>query len=300
MNERGKNITVFLIDGNEYGPRTIEIPHMSVKAIYSQRSALTNILTRDEFENPGVYILKSIPDDSIYTEKIYVGEAENLKIRIKQHLADPDKEEFNEFIGFISTNSSLTKSHIKYLESKIIALTKEAKTSDIVNRTTPSLPSLPEANISDLDYFLDFIKLTLPIVNIKALMPTTTKTSHSAVSKEEEKLQSKIYYIKKNESEITAQMYEDNQGIIVLSGSQCRKTESNSISSGWIKLRQKLIKSEVLIDQGKFYVFKEDTIFSSLSAASSIIMGNQTRGPTMWIDENGDTYKANKEREFKS
>ncbi len=292
----GNKLTIFLIDGNEYGPRTVEIGNWSGKAIYSSRSALPNVLSRDEFENPGVYILKSIPDDNIYSEKIYVGEAENLKIRVKQHLSNPDKE-FTEFIGFISKDDLLTKSHIKYLESRIVTLAKEAKTSEIENGTAPSLPTLHEADISDMEYFLDQIKLILPVVSYKVLIPSVTK---NIPSKNREKVETQpiIYHIKSNKLE--AQMYESDQGIIVLNGSQCSKTTSKSISIGRIKIREKLLDSGVLIDKDKNYVFSEDTIFSSPSAASSTILGRQAPGPITWVDEKGITYKENQKRYFEN
>ena len=40
----GKKITVYMIDGTEYGPRLCEIGNWVGKAIYSPRAALNKIL----------------------------------------------------------------------------------------------------------------------------------------------------------------------------------------------------------------------------------------------------------------
>ena len=41
--------------GKEFGPRIIEIGNLVGKGIYSTRAAVMNIISRDEFNNPGVY-----------------------------------------------------------------------------------------------------------------------------------------------------------------------------------------------------------------------------------------------------
>ncbi|NLT51680.1 MAG: hypothetical protein GXX85_12260 [Ignavibacteria bacterium] len=56
----GKKLTVFLIDGKEFGPKIIEIGNWVGKGIYSPRISLVELLNkRVEFSNPGIYFLKS-------------------------------------------------------------------------------------------------------------------------------------------------------------------------------------------------------------------------------------------------
>ena len=128
------------------------------KAVYSSRASVNKIMHRPEFDNPGVYCLKGDPTDDAFDEKIYIGEAENIKSRLKQHLSDP-KKDFKELIFFVSKDELLTKTQIRYLESRLIQLAINAKTAQIDNGNSPSLPKLHEADISDMEYFLDQIKL---------------------------------------------------------------------------------------------------------------------------------------------
>ena len=131
----GKKLTVYMIDGTAYGPRLSEIGNWVGKAIYSPRASINKIMTRSEFDNPGIYCLKGDPTDDAFDEKIYIGEAENIKVRLKQHLSDPNKD-FKELIFFVSKDELLTKTQIRYLESRLVQLAIEAKTAQIKGKIT--------------------------------------------------------------------------------------------------------------------------------------------------------------------
>ncbi len=163
-----------MIDGTEYGPRFSEIGNWVGKAVYSPRTSINKIITRKEFDNPGIYCLKGDPTDDAYDERIYIEEAENIKTRIKQHLADSNKD-FKELIFFISKDELLTKTQIRYLESRLVEEAKDAKTAEIDNSTNPSRPTLHEADISDMEYYLEQMKLILPVMGFKFLISSTLK-----------------------------------------------------------------------------------------------------------------------------
>lgn len=123
---------------------------------------------------------------------------------------DPNKD-FEELVFFVSNDQLLTKTQIKYLESRIVQLAFEAKTVEIDNSTLPSIPTLHEADISDMEYFLEQIKLILPIMGFKFLVSTIAK--HANQKYPEENVISEIYNIKSEK--LTASMYETEQGFIV-------------------------------------------------------------------------------------
>ena len=283
----GKKLTVFMIDGTEYGPRIAEIGNWVGKGFYSPRAAINKIMTRPELTKPGVYFLKSVPKTDYYSERIYIGEAENIGTRLKQHLSDPNKD-FEELVFFVSNDHLLTKTQIKYLESRIVQLALEAKSAEIENGTSPSIPTLHEADISDMEYFLEQIKLILPIMGFKFLVSTIAK--QISQKQPEETSVSETYKIK---SPIyKASMYETEQGFIVTKGSQANKTLSPSISDTYKKLQEKLIASGILVDKVDFYEFTENTVFSSTSAASNIVLGRQSQGPVEWLNSQNKTYKS--------
>ncbi len=283
----GKKLTVFMIDGTEYGPRIAEIGNWVGKGFYSPRAAINKVMTRPEFSKPGVYFLKSVPKSDYFSERIYIGEAENIGTRLKQHLSDPNKD-FEELVFFISNDHLLTKTQIKYLESRIVQLALAAKSAEIDNGTTPSIPTLHEADISDMEYFLEQIKLILPIMGFKSLVSTIAK--QVSQKQPEETSVSETFKIKS--STYQAYMYETEQGFIVTKGSQASKKLSPSISETYKKLHEKLIASGILLDKKAFYEFTEDTVFSSTSAASNIVLGRQSQGPIEWLNSANKTYKS--------
>jgi len=283
----GKKLTVYMIDGTEYGPRLSEIGNWVGKAIYSPRSSVNNIIGRLEFDNPGIYFLKGDPTDEAFDEKIYIGEAENIKARLKQHLSDATKD-FKEIIFFISKDELLTKTQIKYLESRLVQLAIDAKTAEIENANSPALPTLHEADISDMEYFLDQMKLILPVMGFKFLIPSTIKHSeqNDSVQTDQDMIKYEI-----RTSSFKARMYESDQGYIVEKGSEAKRELSPSCTETYRKLRRKLIETQVMTEKGDKLEFTEDAIFSSPSAAANMILGRNSNGFTEWITITGKTFK---------
>lgn len=283
----GKKLTVYMIDGTAYGPRLSEIGNWVGKAIYSPRASINKIMNRPEFDNPGIYCLKGEPTDKAFDERIYIGEAENIKSRLKQHLSDPNKD-FKELIFFVSKDELLTKTQIRYLESRLVQLALEAKTAQIDNGNSPSLPTLHEADISDMEYFLEQIKLILPLMGFKFLISSTVIPK----ALEESEINSEMhetYFIKTKTFEAT--MTETDQGYIVAKGSEAKKTLSNSCTETYRNMRRKLLETKVMIENGDKLIFAEDAIFSSPSAASNMILGRNSNGFTEWVNNKGLTFK---------
>ncbi|MFN3195569.1 MAG: GIY-YIG nuclease family protein [Chlorobiota bacterium] len=283
----GKKLTVYMTEGTATGPRISEIGNWVGKAVYSPRAMVSKIMTRPEFNNPGVYCLKGDPIDDNYDERVYIGEAENLKVRLKQHLADA-KKDFKELIIFVSKDELLTKTQIRYLESRLVQMALDAKTAEIDNGNSPSLPTLHEADISDMEYFLDQIKLILPIMGFRFLIPTTISNYSSNLEKHDSSTH-ETYFIKT--STFNATMKETDQGYIVLKGSEAKTSLSKSCTSTYRRMREKLLESKVLILMKNRYVFSEDTVFNSPSAASNMVLGRNSNGFVEWVTKDGKTYK---------
>lgn len=79
------SIKLFLTAGSATGLRTAEILNWSGKALACARSELSNLALREESSHPGIYILIGTDPDSGEVAA-YVGEAEEVGKRLKQHL----------------------------------------------------------------------------------------------------------------------------------------------------------------------------------------------------------------------
>jgi len=278
----GRKLTVFMLDGTATGPKTIEIGNWSGRAIFSPRASLKSLLQRSEFAAQGVYLLQSESDEDKYESAIYIGEAEELAARLRQHIADRD---FESVVCFSSRDEGLTKAHIKYLEAKLIQLARDANTSHVENSNNPRGARLSEAEASDMDYFIEQIKLILPVVGIRSLV---VAAPHSGIPIPPT-IGLREYSIKSKE--LKATMVESDKGFVVRTGSEAALNTSKSIALGWLNIRKKLLDAGVLKEVGDRYVFSDDAIFSSPSAASSVILGRQAPGPVSWVLPDGRTYK---------
>lgn len=288
----GKKLTVYMIDGTAYGPRLSEIGNWVGKAIYSPRSSVNKIMDRTEFENPGVYCLKGDPTDEAFDEKIYIGEAENIKVRLKQHLSDPNKD-FKEFIFFVSKDELLTKTQIRYLESRLVQLAIEARTAQIDNGNSPSLPTLHEADISDMEYFLEQIKLILPVMGFNFLISSTVTPKDLQLNRHKSEIH-ETYFIKTRT--FSAKMMETDQGYIVTKGSEAKKSLSNSCTETYRNMRRKLLETKIMVEDGDKLIFAEDAVFNSPSAASNMILGRNSNGFSEWVNKDGLTFKEVQEK----
>lgn len=288
----GKKLTVYMIDGTAYGPRLSEIGNWVGKAIYSPRATVNKIMNRPEFDNPGIYCLKGDPTDDAFDEKIYIGEAENIKTRLKQHLSDPNKD-FKELIFFVSKDELLTKTQIRYLESRLVQIGLEAKTAQIDNGNSPSLPTLHEADISDMEYFLEQIKLILPVMGFKFLISSTVSSSNNFQTTTNDEVH-ETYFIKTRTFKAT--MIETDQGYIVTKGSESKKSLSNSCTDTYRNMRRKLVETKIMIENGDRLIFAEDAVFNSPSAASNMILGRNSNGFTEWVNKQGLTFKEVQEK----
>lgn len=110
-----------------------------------------------DLEGCGVYLLLS-------TDKAYVGEAESVSKRLKQHLKKPpyDWNEAIAFVGVGGASSDWEKSSIKYMEHELYRALVDAKSCDVVNGNTPkkskvSMPWVWDDQVQELKLILPYL-----------------------------------------------------------------------------------------------------------------------------------------------
>ncbi len=90
---------------------------------------------------------------------------------------------------------------------------------------------------------------------------------------------------------VTAHGREYEGGFLVRSGSMAAKNQTRSISRGYSKLREDLIRQGVFKSEGLVYRLDRDYLFRSPSAASSVLLGRESNGLTEWKDTTGRALK---------
>ena len=84
-------------------------------------------------------------------DTVYIGEAERMFSRLKQHLKD--SEYWNDCIAVISKDNLLNKAHVKYLENKFFLLAQNAGRAVVINNTVPTCSSISEYDEAMLPSF---------------------------------------------------------------------------------------------------------------------------------------------------
>src|SRR5512139_3018520 len=91
-------IRIFLVHGDPKRLRTAELSNWTGKAVAGPRSEFEGVMGREESNNSGVYFLTGTDAES-GKPALYVGEAENIRDRVKAHLA---KDFWNQIVYVIS------------------------------------------------------------------------------------------------------------------------------------------------------------------------------------------------------
>jgi hypothetical protein len=139
-------IKLFLPQGDPKRVRTAEISNWSGKAIAGPRTDLDLLVSRPELANPGVYVLLGSDPES-GDPAAYVGEAEAVAERLKQHKA---KEFWTSAVAFVSKDENLTKAHIRYLEGRLIEESARVGRYKLTNAAA-SGSKLPESDLHDME-----------------------------------------------------------------------------------------------------------------------------------------------------
>lgn len=272
----GKNIRVFLADGSIAGIVYAEIVNWTGEIILFPRSKLSEF-NKQEYEKSGIYFL--INDD---LKQVYIGETDNISRRLFEH--ERTKDFWDRVCIVVSKDQNLTKSHIRYLENKLLSLAKDNEIYTLENGNNGSLTimQLPRADVADMEYFLSQIEMILPVLGLNFLK--TGKMSRANVIKNMSKNDQSdvIGEFQLNAKGLTAFAQEINGEFIVLKGSQVSTTitESGKTNSYLLNLRPTLLDKGII--DSETYTFMEDYKFNSPSAAAAIISGRFANGRTMW------------------
>lgn len=295
----GRTIRIYLDDGLITGIRHAEIVNWTGQAISAPRTKIKQLSSWPESQKPGVYFLFGVDDES-GGQALYIGEAENVLERLGHHLAN--KDFWNEVIFFTSKDENLTKSHVKYLESRLIQLAKVASRYVLLNGNDPRLSSLPRGDRDSMEEFISNLRTLLGVMGHKALEPIA---SHETIQKEEipngKEAVEQVFNL--NIKSVSARAIVSNEGFIVLAGSTVSGIVKESLSGGYKKLRSQLIEIGVLSSLDGAFVFTKDQLFTSPSQAAAIIVGYAINGRHSWqtsegislkqIEESSESIKAN-------
>ena len=271
-------IKLFLPHGDAKSLRTAEIMNWTGFAIAAPRTELDDLLQREELDKSGVYILSGT-DPLSGLPRAYIGEAEVIRERLKQHKS---KEFWISAVVFVSKDENLTKAHVRYLESRLLAeATEVARFTLEQNQAGGS--KLPESDRADMEVFLSHIRQLLPVLGSDLLIPVSQPKSKQQPGG--------FLHLSRKGAEGLGHRTPD--GFVVLKGSTAVLHERES-AKNWpasIAIRKQLIADGTLVEKNGYFEFVRDVQFSSPSAAAAVIEGGSANGLTSWKSKDGTTLK---------
>lgn len=289
----GKQLKLFLVDGTPGGLSTAEITNWTGHVLQAQRSDLADLLKRDETQRTGVYLLLGDDEAAVGETRCYIGEADVVADRLRHH--HRDKDFWDRVVVISSKDTNLTKSHGRYLESRLISLATQAGRVTLENGTAPPIPALPEADASDMDYFVGQLQIVLPVLGVNAIRVRPPKVATSVTAPVPE---SPIFFLRNAKAGVDARAQQIDGEFTMLEGSivvaswhGVGKAESTvkAYASYRARHEQLLVEGALVVDSGGARLTR-DIVFSSPSTAGAVALGRSCNGRLEWVSSEGHPF----------
>lgn len=303
---RGMHIELFLVDGEVGGITTADLVSWSGHVLYGPRSKLSELLAREESHRNGVYLLLGDDPEAIESTRCYIGKTEDFSKRFLDH--KQKKDWWDRAVLISSADDSFNEGHWGYIESRLVEIAMRAERATLDdNKQTPQRRKLSEAQKSDVEDFIDKLRLILPVLGVNALktrMKDRVETPVLDVASEE----SPIFHLEIPRRSIHARAQFISGELLMLEGSQVAgrwtgKAKADTTQRAYNGLQSrfdKLVADGSIRVDGGFGLLTRDVPFSSPSAAGAIASGRSCNGRISWITADGLTYGEWEERDVTS
>jgi hypothetical protein len=300
---KARSINIFLLDGDPNGIRVAQISMSTIQAVAFRRNKLREVReTFPEVERPGVYILIGEDDGEPDRQLAYIGESEAIGERLAYWRSNENGRDAKTFwtdtVVLISKDENLTKSHARYVEACLIRAVGANPRWMLPNTKTPSLDAgkLPLQDRAAMDEFVDQTKTLVgalgsdlfremrgkPVQAVSGVNDTTGDTQPGGTDE--------VRFFFRGQG-FSAEMKLSSSGdFVVLAQSKARVKTTATIPRGTRALRNTLLETGVLEEDGDFLVFTSDYSFSSASAAAAAVIGASANGRIHWKLPDGRTY----------
>lgn len=233
-----------------------------------------------EWSRPGVYLLSGPSAGETTKDRLYIGEADDVRDRLDNHFRN--KDFWTTVIAFTSKDDNLNKAHVRYLEARLIEVASQADRATVENGTAPPQPRLSEADRADMDGFLAEMLVILPVLGVVAFESVARAAPPADL-------------LRLTGKQAAATGADGPEGFVVFADSLGRLGEVPSIHGYLSAMRQRLLLEGVLRPDGVGLRFAKPFIFDSPSTAAGVVLGRSANGRIEWKDAQGRTLKERQE-----
>lgn len=281
-----RSLELFFIDGRPDGMLTAGVFNWTGHVLRVPRTQLKDGLARKEAGFTGVYVLIG---EQKGEPLAYVGEAEDMGTRLRQHAAG--KDWWDTAILITTSANNLHKAHVRYLEARLIETARDVASMALENGNQPGGASLSEADTANMENYLDILMMVLPAIRVDNFLSkkrTEASTSEVGASASASTLTGEVAFLcRRARDGLIARALFSKGEMIVQTGSSAASSWIGKDHSSYSPLYDELTRSGA-IEDGKFTV---DYAFSSPSAAAAVVPGRPANGRTEWkLATTGLTY----------
>ena len=280
MTATPKTIQIFLPGGDPRGIRVAEITTRIVQVIEVPRSLLQDFLKMPESDQVALYFLFGEAEDGS-EQMVYLGQTGDLRARLVKH--NKEREFWERALVLISRTNSLTQTHALFREWHCLQATRKAARYADENGNSGTKPHTPGPLQADCLEIFETGQVLLATLGY----PLFDSVGRSASVPAEEEM----FYCKA--SGTNGRGLYTQEGFVVLKGSIGRlESVPSFMGTTWHELRQRMVESGALREEGGELVFTKDHLFKSPSMAAALLAGRSANGWTEWKDKEGKTLDA--------
>ncbi|WP_161792689.1 GIY-YIG nuclease family protein [Brevibacterium linens] len=221
-----------------------------------------------------------------------------MSTRLKEHAKKKDWWDKVAVITSQAESSQLTKSQVRYLESRLIQKAKEASRAQLDNVTDPGFELISEAERSNMSAFLNELYSLLPTMGIdifRGSAPSEQNTNSDGKGSTE----SPEFFLSVARQNITANASLVDGEFVVMAGSisagGVARSDSHAQSTAKVyekyqRLFEELLSEGVLETNGESTRFAKNAPFGSPSTAAFIVTGRACNGRKEWKTKDGVSF----------
>ena len=270
----------------------------TTQAMAFRRSQLARAVAvfQEDLRRPGVYILLGADDAATDGRVAYIGESEGIGRRLAIQASPQGKKEFwEDTIVLVSKDENLTKSHARYVESRLIEEAHRNPHWSLPNRQQPSKDAgrLPVADRYDMDKFVEEAKMLAGVLGcdlFRSVRATQAAEEESGGTAAESAAGiGETFSFSGKDFKATMKLNASGD-FVVEAGSRARLNEAAAIPEGVKRLRKAMLEAQDLRRDGESLVFSGDYSFRSVSSAAGVVNGGSVNGRNAWKHTDGRTY----------
>jgi hypothetical protein len=283
----GLSINLFLSERSWNGLVIADASSQNAKVLSAPKTKLKELVSREELnQKSGVYILTGPNSEDGFGLEGYIGESDNLAARLRTHAKQ--KPFWRRAYVAVSKDSWFSKSHIRFLEARLIM---QAKLAPLLTRVSNdkqdlSYNRLSDGELANLEDFVNFLALIMPAIGCPLfafpdfIHTGTAKPGQPTVSLN----MGDEPHFELIKGPARGVAYVRDGAFWVCKGSTARIEEYSSLREGYRKTRLTLMEHGILIkdDQRGLLLFTQDVPFNSPSDAAAVIGTTSLNGRKEW------------------